>query len=181
MKLRPREKRERLFKNGKPLMREVQLFDGDEYHDDVKVMWVAYQQSDCHAIPPGKTQQEFVETLVDFDNACQLYIMDDFNKSFKTGKGPVGVFQVCGDEWRVTPHLQVFPWATPRNVLRGYISFLQMMRYKKIGVCVLLGLKHVVPLYEKCVEYGVLYRAGMIAGGDPRGDEYIYSIRGKRK
>ena len=107
--------------------------------------------------------------------------MEDFNKSFKSGIGPVLVFQTCGNDWRITPHAQMFPWATPRNILRCYVSFLHMIKYKKIGVCVVLGLKHVVPLYEKCVEYGVLFRSGMIAGGDPRGDEYIYSIRGKRK
>lgn len=180
MKEKPREKRERLFKNGRPLMRSVQIYNGSEYHEDVKTMWVAYQKSDCYAIPPGKSQEEFIETIIDFDNTCPLYMAIDHNKAYKSGKGPVGVFQVCGDGWRITPHLQVFPWATPRNVLRCYVSFLHMMKYKKIGVCVLLGLKHVVPLYEKCTEYGVLFRSGMIAGGDPRGDEYIYSIRGKR-
>lgn len=175
----PKEKRDRLFKGGRPLIRPVEFYNGNEYHDDIKVMWVAYQKSDCYAIQPGKTQEEFIEILMDFNETCPLYMMDDYNKSFTSGKGPVGVFQLCGNGWRVTPHAQVFPWATKRNVLRCYVSFLQMMRYKKIGVCVLLGLKHVVPLYDKCVEYGVLFRAGMIVGGDPRGDEYIYSIRGK--
>jgi hypothetical protein len=180
MKLKPRERRERLFRNGRPIIRLLQFHDGDEYHDDIRVAWVAYSKSTCYSVPPGLTQDEFVDFLMNMNNAAPLYMIADFNKSYKGGKGPIMVIQISGNDWKVTPHAQVFPWATPRNVLRCSVSFLHMMKYKNIGVCVVHALKSSVPLFNRCMEYGVLFRSGMIAGGDPRGDEFIYSIRGKR-
>lgn len=180
MKLKPREKRERLFKKGRPIIRRLNFYDGESYHDDVKTLWVAYSKSSCYAIAPGLKQDEFIKMLFAFDASAPLYIADDYSKSYKSGIGPVMVFQINGDDWKITPHAQVFPWATNRNKIRCAVSFLHMMKYKKIGVCVIHSLKSSVKLFDKCVEYGVLFRSGMIAGGDERGDEYIYSIRGKR-
>ena len=181
MKLKPREKRERLFKKSRPLIRPVQFYDGDQYHNDIKIMWVAHSKNQWDAMPEGINQSEFVEQLMQFSNRSGLYIADDDNNSYKNGIGPVGVCQIFDHGWKVEPHVHFFPWATPRNILRSTVSFLHMMKYKKIGVCVVCALKSSVPLFDKCTEYGVLFRSGMIAGGDPRGDEYIYSIRGKRQ
>lgn len=180
MKLRPRERRERLFKSGRPIIRNLEFYNGTEYHDDIKTIWVAYSKSECYAMPPGLKQDEFIDTLKGFNEAAPLFIADDYNKSYKSGKGPVMIFQIDGNDWKITPHAQVFPWATKRNILRCAVSFLHMMKYKKVGVCVIHSLKSSVPLFDKCVEYGVLFKSGMIANGDPRGDEFIYSIRGKR-
>lgn len=180
MKLKPREKRERLFKKGRPIIRQMEFLDGDEYHKDVKVAWVAHSKAKFYSIPDGATQDQFVDILIDFNRHAGLHLVDDFNSAYKEGIGPVGIVQIGGDDWRALPHVEFFPWATARNILRCTVSFLHMMKYKKIGVCVIYALKESVPLFDKCTEYGVLFKSGMIAGGSPRGDEYIYSIRGKR-
>lgn len=180
MKIKPREKRERLFKNGRPFIRQIEYFDGDQYSKDIKILWVAHQKKPWYSMPKDVTQEEFIERIGDLSTRAAIFVAEDNNSSYKEGKGPVGVFWLFDHGWKVEPHAEVFPWATPRNVLRSYVSFFHMIKYKKIGVCVAYAMKSTVPLHDKCTEYGVLFRSGMIAGGDPRGDEYIYSIRGKR-
>lgn len=180
MKLKPREKRERLFKGSRPIIRKIEYFEGDQYSKDIKILWVAHQKKPWYIMPEDVTQEAFIERIADLSESASIFVVDDYNASYKEGKGPICVFWLFDDGWKIEPHTELFTWATPRNILRAYVSFLHMMKYKKIGVCVLRAMKDTVPLLEKCTQYGVLFRSGMIAGGDPRGDEYIYSIRGKR-
>jgi hypothetical protein len=180
MKLKPREKRERLFKNGRPLIRTVQFIDGQDYARDIKILWVAHTKKKWYFLPEDITQEEFLERILELSERASFFIADDTNSSYNEGKGPVIVFWAFDDGWKVEPHIEIFPWATKRNILRVVVSFLHMMKYKKIGVCVIYSLKNSLALCEKCVEYGVLFKSGMIANGDPRGDEFIYSIRGKK-
>lgn len=180
MNLKPREKRERLFRKGRPIIRPLGFIEGGEYSKDIKILWVAHTQKPWAFMPKGVTQEEFIARIVELSEHAGLCIADDVNASYKDGKGPVAIFWIFDNGWKAEPHAEYFPWSTTRNILRVTVSFLHMMKYKKIGVCVVLALKSSVPLFDKCVEYGVLFRSGMIAGGDPRGDEYIYSIRGKK-
>ena len=180
MKIKPREKRERLFKNGRPLMRQVQFIDGEDYARDIKILWVAHTRKKWNFLPEDITQEEFLARIVGLSEQASLFITDDTNSSYREGKGPVAFFWAFDDGWKVEPHVEIFPWATKRNIIRSVVSFLHMMKYQKIGVCVALALKSSLALCEKCVEYGVLFRSGMVANGDPHGDVYIYSIRGKK-
>lgn len=180
MKLKPREKRERLFKNSRPIIRQIEYFEGDQYSKDIKILWVSHQKKPWYSMPKDVTQQEFIERIGELSERATIFVADDYNTSYKEGNGPICVFWLFDDGWKVEPHTEIFPWATDRNVLRTAVSFLHMMKYKKIGVCVIKAIKSSVPLFDKCTEYGVLFRSGMIAGGDPRGDEFIYSVRGKR-
>ncbi len=131
-------------------------------------------------MPKDVSQEEFINRIIDLSGRADFCIADDNNTSYESGSGPIGVCWIFDNGWKVEPHAEFFPWATSRNILRVTVSFLHMMKYKRIGVCMVYSLKNSVALFNKCTKYGVLFRNGMIPGGDQRGDEYVYSIRGKR-
>lgn len=177
----PKERRDFLFRKSRPLIRSVKFIEGDDYSSDIKTLWVSHVQEPWPIMPEGVTQEEFVNRIIEFTDGKNLYVADDDNKAYANGRGPIAICQVTDHGWKIEPHVDFFPWASPRNILRATVSFLHMMKYQKIGVCVVYSLKNSLPLFNKCCEYGVLHKSGMIRGGDPRGDQYIYSIRGKRK
>ena len=174
-----KEKRDRLFKSGRPLIRPLQIYDGEKYHKDIGILWVAYSKEPFYSFPEGLSKTEFVEVIKEMVSTREVMMIDDTNSEYRES-GPVAMITVQTDGWKIEPHTSIFPWATTRNKLRGVVSFFQMVRYKKIGVCIIYSLQQSKSLFDKCIKYGVLHYVGKIVNGDPRGDEYIYSVRGKR-
>lgn len=175
----PKERRDRLFKKGRPHIRQVQVFDGDKYHKDIGILWVAYQKQPFYSLGPGLTQEQFAKEISEICKTTELLLADDENKAYKNS-GPVAVIGVHSNGWKIEPHAEFFKWANPRNILRVSVAFFQMARYRKIGACVVHSLEDSFGLFDKCCEYGVLHKVGTIVNGDPRGDEIVYSVRGKR-
>lgn len=175
-----KERRDRLFKSGRPFIRSLQIYDNGKYHKDIGILWVAHKRQPFYSIQKDLTQEQFAKEISDLATQAELLIAEDINKEYK-GSGPVALIGVKSDGWKIEPHAEFFKWATPKNVLKVSVAFFQMARYRKIGVCVVYSLNDSVPLFDKCCKYGVLKPVGQIPNGDPRGDEFIYSIRGKKE
>lgn len=177
-----KEKRDRLFKGGRPNIRPLQIFDGDRYHKDIGILWVSYSKGKFFVdIPSGLDNAGFIDALDVIMKNRELLMIDDTNEQY-SGVGPIAVVSVGGDGWKIEPHVVFFPWATTRNKLRGTVSFFQMARYKKIGCCMVYSLAESRPLFDKVQKYGVLNYVGRIPNGDSRGrgDEYLFTIRGTK-
>lgn len=175
----PKEKRDRLFKSGRPLIRPLQIYDGEKYHKDIGILWVAYSKEPFYSFPEGLSKTEFVEEIKRVSEIKELLVAEDENSEY-SNKGPIAIVAVSGNGWKIEPHAIYFKWSTTRNKLRSAVAFFQMVRYKKIGACVVYSMNDSKNLFDKCMEYGVLHYVGKIVNGDPRGDEYVYSVRGKR-
>lgn len=173
----PKERRERLFKADRPLIRPFNFIDESGYSKDLKILWVAHQRVPFPDIGEV-TQDEFAHKVFELSNGTSLYVVDDHNDEYSE-PGPIAFFTVKLDGWAVEPHVEYFPWATPRNILRSAVAFFQFIRYQKIGVCIVHSLKPTKNLFDHCQKYGVLHYVGVIVNGDQRGDDYIYSVRGK--
>lgn len=172
-----KEKRDRLFKSGRPQLRTIQIMDGDKYHKDVGYLWVAHKKRPFNLLRPNITQEEFCRSIEELSKSHELAFIEDRN--MELGKqGPVGFICISGD-WLIEPYGEFFSWATPKNILRCTVSFLQMIRYRKIGACLIKSSECSVSLLNKVCKYGVLHFVGKVPNGDPRGDLWLYSIRGK--
>jgi len=178
--MKPKKLRDRLFKKDRPVVRPLEIFDGDRYHKDVGILWTAHQAKKFHSYDKDIIQEEFAKEFENLSKEKEIFMIEDYNPGYKE-YGPIAVTAVESDGWKIEPHVEFFKWATPKNILRSTVSFLQMMRYKRIGVVEIRRLESSKTLFDHCVNYGVLYFSGKIVGGDPRGTEYIYSVRGRKK
>ena len=177
--MRPLEKRERLFRHSRPNLRAFEFYDGEDYHKDIKILWVAHKNKPLYGLEEGLDEKEFVNDLLGVNQ--EMVIIEDENSQYK-GRGPIGIILVKSNDWKIEPHAVFFPWATKKNILRSAVAFFQWARNsRKIG-CVLTS---VLPdgknLYDRVCKYGVLHYVGKVVNGDPRGDEYLYSVKGKRR
>ncbi len=176
----PKERRDRLFKKDRPHIRPVQIYDGSQYHKDIKILWVAYQKEPIYSFPKGLDQEQFAKHVEALSQTRELMIAEDFNDGYPD-RGPISLFGVYDFDWKIEPHVYFFKWATPRNILRTIVAFLQYVRHsRKIGCCVVHCLENSKNLFDHVTTYGVLHYVGKIHGGDVRGDEYVYSVKGKR-
>lgn len=175
----PREKRERLFRSSRPNIRPLEIYNGNEYHKDIKILWVAHKRKPLYGIRPDASEDEFVKMVV--SEPSELLVIEDENSQYK-GHGPIGVIQVNGDGWKIQPHAFFFDWATKKNILRSAVSFLQWARCsRQIGSVLVFVLDEGKNLYDRVCTYGVLHYVGKVPNGDPRGDEYLYSVKGKKR
>lgn len=175
-----REKRERLFKNSRPFIR---LFD---FAKDMRWIWAAY---DLKSFPylklDGETEDERKVQLVEHMKGLlavksSCLIVEDDCRWFKAKRGPVAFVIIENYGWRIEPHVDFFKWATPRTILRCNVAFFQMVRYSsQVGVCLVRALEQYVPLFDHLKIYGLLFPCGKVPDGDPRGDEYLYYVRGR--
>lgn len=174
----PKEKRERLFNGNRTSFRRMGTMDGDHYHKDIAICWIAHSKQPFYSIS-ATDQNGFAKELIQHSEMCEHMIAEDRNSYYESGQGPIALLWIGSDGWKVEPHCVFFPWATARNKLRATVAFFQMARYRKVGACVVFALEDSRPLFDKTASYGVLHYVGKIPNGDPRGDEYVYSIRGK--
>ncbi len=128
----------------------------DEYGKDVGILWAAYKAGSFD-YPKGLEQQDFVDLL--FKNLSvydSIWIADDKNRAYPSGRGPVALFGVKADEWVIRPEVSYFKWATKRNILRVIVTFFQMTRYSKdVGLCVFGSTPESRNLYNKMKQYGI--------------------------
>lgn len=177
--MKPKEKRDRLFKSGRPLIRPLVVREGAGYSKDVGILWVAHQHNPFYGFE--KDKETFLDQLETFSDRVSFYMIEDKNTEFKE-QGPIGFLYVYNNDWEIEPHVIYFPWATTRNKLKGLVAFLQMVRYSRaIGVCVIHARRDFVPLLDKAKEYGVVHYVGRILNGYGEGDKFIYSVKGKKR
>jgi hypothetical protein len=174
----PKEKRDRLFKSSRPVLRPFQVYDGDKYHKDMGILWVAHKAQPFYSVS-ASNQDQFAREIENISASNELLISDDYNVEYG-GIGPVGIIGYVHG-WKIEPHVEFFKWATPRNILRTTVAFLQMVRHsRRIGACVVHSLGESKNLFDHVCEYGVLRYVGRVLNGDPRGDEFMYSITGRK-
>jgi hypothetical protein len=172
----PKERRDRLFKKSKPYFRKADLVNLDgSYGPDMGILWAAYKAGSFNA-PPGMDQEAFAEwALGQARHFTSLWLGEDENKAFKSGKGVVGLVTVNQHDLEVHASGQPLKWATKRNVLRLCVGFLHMItKSNKTGICMVKGQESSVPLLDHLKEYGLLYYIGKTAPG-----EFLYSVRGR--
>lgn len=172
-----KHRRARLFGASRPLVRP---FDPAT---DMWVMWAAYDLNSFPSLPSGLTIKEFgALVMAQVASRSSCLVVEDDCKYFKAGRGPVCFVAVDNFGWRIEPHADFFMWATKRMKLRCTVAFLQMARYSKnVGVCVIRSLARSNNLFRHAQRYVLLNDAGRIQMGDPRGDEYLFSIKGSAR
>lgn len=168
-------KRRILFKKSKPFIRPFET-------SDMWILWAAYKEGSFKDIKTDMSRDEFYEFIRNALSSFQtLFLVDDACKKFKEKRGPVCFIAARTDGWRIEPHVEFFSWANKQNILRVNVRFFNWIRQNKdVGVCIVRSLKNTANLFHHVREYGVLNFVGKIPGGDKRGDEYIFSIRGKK-
>jgi len=158
----PKERRARLFKKNRPHIRPLEA-------KDMGWLWAAYKAG-SFKFAPGLSQEEFDREMTQALNGPVHYLVEDTNKQFASGYGPVGLIGIMSDGDRIEPAVAVFKWATPKNILRGFVGFFQWIKSQSIGECVVRASAK-DKLMKKVVDYGVIY---------PRTMETVYGVRGKR-
>lgn len=169
-----RIKREFLFRKSRPQVRKYE-------QTDANFLWAAYK-NDSLPLPAGLSQNEFLLELAKKYGAFDLlWIVEDDSKSFKSGRGQIGLVGIKTDGWSFSPQAVFFKWATPKNVLRSLVGFFQMIRYQKnVGVCRVEVLEKDMKMLQKLQKYGVLFMRGRIPMGRPEGDVFVFSIDGRK-
>jgi len=174
--MKPKAKRERLFGKQRPFIRAVDL------QQDFWVLWAAYDLESFPKIPKGLNVHEFRTLLMQMLSTKSAVLMvEDRCKWFKEGRGPVGLITVHNFGWRIEPFCEFFRWTTNRMKLRAIVSFLQMVRYDSVGVCLARVPEKFSKFYGRLREYGVMFPCGKIPFGTEEGPEYLFYIHGKKK
>ena len=180
----PRERRARLFRTSKPFVRPAMLIHEGGFGEDMGILWAAYKAGSFPLMDSGKDMAGFAKSMIAIAASLhEVAIIEDDNRSFQSGRGPVAIIGIRSDGWRYEPHIDYFKWATRRNILRATIQFLQMARYsKEVGVVILRSLKETSSLFMHAAkDYGVLNFVGRIPHGTARGDEYLFSTMGRKE
>jgi hypothetical protein len=151
--------------------------------DDLWVFWAAYCENSFPVIPAGRSREEVDLLVLEYlaKNDSNLLI-EDSNRRFKSGRGPVGVIMVHRDGTVIEPTAVFFKWATALNCLRAGVRFFMWIGYnRQTSACVVKCYDNAVNLLHRVKDYGVLLYVGKIRGGNPngKGDQYVFSTRGK--
>lgn len=180
--MNPKESRDRLLRN-RPNIRNLEILNDGGYSKDIKILWVAQKHSPFLGLPKDIPQDQFVMEIIRVSGKAEFWVVEDNNSEYE-GRGLIALIAVRTDGWKIEPHVEFFPWATNKNVLRTCVAFFQMIRNsRKVGVCIIKSLRDSVNLFNHCIKYfppGVLWKVGRIPNGDERGDEYLYSIKGRK-
>ncbi len=170
---------EQLFKSGKPVIRDFKFIEGTDA-GDVPYLWDAYKKGVFKDVPEDLTMQEFAEYI----NDLQDYVQEVWMVEDKVGESmqPVAIVICKSDGWLLEPHVQYFDNATPKAIYRTYAAFMKKTKYRKdIGACLVRVEKNSVNLANRIEKMGLLQYVGKIWGGKPSGNEYLYSVRCKRR
>lgn len=163
------ERRKRLFWNGKP---NIRLFEANDYG----WLWAAYQTDEV-------TKEQFiVNTNQILSRYNEVYIVDDRNKKFEDSFGSVALVCAYYDGHRLEPHVEWFPWATPKNKLRSHVAFLQKMKYRKdVAVTEVKSSEGNKKFFHNLSKYISLKSCGMLPKGRADGNEHRFFIFGKKR
>lgn len=170
-----KERRDRLFKKGRPRFRKAELVTTDGYGKDMKILWAAYKAGSFEA-DDGMTQEQFAEWILAHAKAFKdLLLGEDRSSAYQGDYGPVGVVGVNQDGLLVNASGQAFKWATKRNILRMSVSFLHMITHsKKTGVCMVKADRKTQKLADHMKDYKLLFFIGKTGE-----NEFLYGVRGR--
>ena len=167
-------KRRKLFRKSKPFIREFKP-------EDMWILWAAYKEGSFPLMDEMSKEDFYSRIRIRLGCYHSLMLVEDECRKFNDKRGPVCIIGANTDGWKVEPHVEFFKWASKQNILRVNVQFFNWIRQnREIGVCIVRSLKNTSNLFHHVRRYGVLTFVGKIPGGDRRGDEYCFSIRGKK-
>lgn len=165
----PKDKRDRLFRQSRPHARRILLIDeAGSYTKEASILWAAYKAGSFD-LAPTATQEEFAKVLHTLQQRySEMYLMEDENLSYPA----VAFVGVMRNQVALQLEAIGFKWATPKNLLRAAVAFLNMQRHStKCGVCLVKGDKKFLGRISK---YGVLFYIGPVSK-----TEHLFSVRGR--
>lgn len=172
----PKERSDRLLKRERPKARRLEIMDGEQYSADLGVLWAAYKAGSFPDAPTDLEQTKFVsliEELVKTHDA--VWIIDEFNRAFKGGRGPVALACTRVNGLVVEAEGTAFKWASRRNCLRCAVSFINMLRHSgKTGICMVKGTPRTRAILDHLKLYNMMFFLGRSGP-----DEFLYSVRGR--
>jgi len=146
--------------------------------DDLALYFYAYR------VQTGKDPGEKYRKFVTKELSCydHIRVVEDINMAFGGGFAPVGLAKAMYNEWKLEPHADWFPWATPRNKLRCSVAYLYKQRCSKdVGVTIVHAQKEAAHYFRHLKKYVPLYPVGKIPAGHPEGDDFVFYQRGKKR
>ena len=175
---KPKESRDRLFKYGRPNIRQLDILEDGVICKDMAVIWGAYRKGSF-----GMTelsQEEFTERFIEhISKYYAVWIVEDKNYRFPNGYGAIGLIFAKFNGWSMEPEFFPFSWATDRNKLKMVVSFMMMARYEK-GIGTLNFTTTEEEFYQHLrKKYGVMYYVGKVPRGAMGKDAYLFYGRGK--
>ena len=148
--------------------------DGEQYGKDLGILWAAYQAGGFQAIKRGLDPNMFLEVLKPVLEKA-VWLIEDRNKEFSTGTGPVCIASSLQEEFSVVVSGEAFPWASKRNALRCAVAYLWMLIHSgKVGVIFTKQSREMRKACNHLKEYGVLHYIGRVGE-----DQYLYAVRGR--
>jgi len=172
----PKERRDRLFKKDRPLVRRLEVMDGEQYSKDMGILWAAYQAKSFPDLPEGLTPEQFTNAVDSLQSKYdQVWIIDDNNGAFKDRKGPVAMACTNSQGLLVNAEGTSFKWASRKNILKASAAFINMVRHsEKTGVLMVKANEAGVGLCWHLKKYGLLFYVGKVSK-----DEHLFSHRGR--
>lgn len=172
----PAHLRARLFKNTRPLVRPLEIMDGEGYTKDAGRLWAAYKKGAFPGQRRDMSQEEFASFLAALPEAyAKVWLVDDDHPAYQSGRGPVAIVCAVIDDLLVTLEADVFPWATKRNILRGSVAVLKMLiESEKTGTLMVKVPGRLRGAASHLKKYDLLYYVGRIGE-----DVFLYAMRGR--
>lgn len=170
-----KQKRNRLFRAGRPKVRRLEILDGEQYSKDMGRLWVAYREGSFN-LPVDLTQEQFLLAVEGMQKEYnQLWVIDDRSDAYPEGVGPVAMVGTKINNLLITADGMPFKWASTRNALKCAVSFLHMITHSTAtGVVFVRCNKKNVPFWEHLKAYRLLFPLGRIDK-----DEYLFYVRGR--
>ena len=114
-----------------------------------------------------------------FEPCQEVLMLEDSNAKIGQKFGPVGVVGAFSNGYLYQPHVEWFPWATPKNKLRSSVMFFQKFRYRDLGIIRVHTIEPWVPFFKNLKKYVPLFYVAKIPNGDElqRGDDYIFYMK----
>lgn len=167
-----KEERAKLFRQGQPQFRRMEI-------SDLQWLWAAHKFTSHEEL----SQEEFREVMFShLEQYARVYISEDVNHKFTGNIGPVGMFGAYFDGWTLEPHVEFFPWATQRNMIKSIVGFLMFQRFQPDIGCIRIHCSEERrELFKRLSKYVPIRVGGKIAGGRPDGPDFIFYVRGKRQ
>jgi hypothetical protein len=178
---KPKAARDRLFRYGRPNIRELVLREGDGIGGDMRYIWGAYRKGSFPDIGE-MDQSEFTDYFIDYlDQFYSAWIVEDKNYHYPDNYGPVGLIVADFNGWEMEPVFIPFEWITKKNVLKMVVAFFQMARYERgIGILSLSSGEESVNFFMKTAKrYNVIYYVGKIPRANRGDNRYMFYGRGK--
>ena len=141
----------------------------------MKMLWAAYKAG-SFPVQPDLSPEQFAEWVVNEARGFNtLWIGEDVNDAYKSGKGPVCLVATNTQGMVISAEGKPFKWATRRNVLRASVGFLHMVtKSNKTGLVMVKCDDTNRPLADHLKKYGLLFYVGKSGM-----NEYLYSVRGR--